>query len=229
MKSQVSLFKSDQCAVLASQQKSTNQWSLLNSTNATQGFKIELNSGEKCKTNPEINYQTSYIMKCNKDMKSNIANLTNAGTFSINTCTQSLEFESKDACPIIDFYLLWNFFNDNYVIFGIAMIVIGLFELLLGAKMITITIFLVTTLASIAVIFIFLFQFIIPSGGSSAMVWVVLGISTVVGLILSYLIAKNNKEVIGIILGCLMGYTFGMMLYSIVIRYVKANPTVSIK
>ena len=121
---------------------------------------------------------------------------------------------------------MWNFFQSYKIFFGVILIVIGLFEVLLGAKIMIVTIFIVTSLVTITVVFIFLFQFIIPSGGHPGIVWAALGISTVVGFILSYVVAKYREFFIGTILGVYMGYFVGIFLYRVINAFVKGGGAV---
>jgi len=148
--------------------------------------------------------------------------------FKVNQCLNTFEFQTAEACPKINFYLIWQFVEKFSFIFGALLIVIGLFETFYGAKVLIVTIFLATCMATITIVFIFLFQFIIPTGGNPAIVWVVLGISTVVGLLLGYLVSKYNKALIGMILGGYMGYILGLVLYDSFLVKIQSNPTVYI-
>lgn len=226
-KSQVSAFENKNitgdCTILASQQKSTNEWSLLNPENATQGFQIKLNSGDQCASNKTQNYSIIYEMKCNDnaDVKAGTFNLTNAEDFDKSKCENILRFKSKDACPQANFYAIWQFLQKYKIFFGAALIIIGLFEVFLGAKLMIITIFIATCFATITIVFIFLYQFIIPHGAPQSVTWVVLTVSTITGLLLGYLVAKYKKLLIGFILGGYMGYILGLLLYNIVLKYVN--------
>jgi hypothetical protein len=167
-------------------------------------------------------------MKCNPFMASGDYNLTNKEQFNSASCSNVLEFESKEACPVADFYAIWNFFLKFYIFFGAILILIGLFEVLLGAKLMIVTIFLASTFVVITVVFIFLFQFITPNGLNNNVVWVVLSLSSLAGIITGYFIAKYNKFLIGFILGGYMGYLLGILVYNLGLKYIDANPVVKI-
>jgi hypothetical protein len=162
-------------------------------------------------------------------MTKGLLNLTaeSQNNFDKNKCENILEFESKEACPKADFYGVWNFLQKYKVFFGLFLIVLGLFEVFLGAKLMIVTIFIVSCTLTVTVVFIFLFQFVIPSGAHPAIVWVVLGISSICGLALGYLITKYNKLVIGVILGGYMGYFLGIMLYNLALNKINGSPAVS--
>jgi hypothetical protein len=160
-------------------------------------------------------------------MKSREFNLISAN-FEINQCLNTFEFQSAEACPKLNFYVIWQFISKFSVIFGAVLILVGLFETFYGAKIMIVTIFLATCMATVTVVFIFLFQFIIPSGGSPAIVWVVLGISILIGIVLGYIVSRYNKAVIGMILGGYMGYILGLILYNSVFVKIESNPTVNL-
>ena len=207
--------------------KYANQWALINSTDPNEGVSISLNSGSVCSSVPNTTYQTTFLLRCNEKMATGQYDIISK-SFKVNQCVNTFEFQTAEACPKINFYLLWQFVSKFSFIFGAVLIVIGLFETFYGAKVMIITIFLATCMATITIVFIFLFQFIIPSGGSPAIVWVVLGISTVVGLVLGYIVSKYNKALIGMILGGYMGYILGLVLYDSFLIKIQSNPTVKI-
>ena len=78
------------------------------------------------------------------------------------------------------------------------MILIGVFELFFGVKLITITIFIISTLIVVSFVSVFILQFIIPAGSHSKIIWVVLGISTVLGIVLGYFMSKGYKIFVGL-------------------------------
>jgi hypothetical protein len=214
------------CLRLAGEQKNTNNWTLLNTTNPNEGIKIQLNKGDTCRSNPQTSYSISYKLKCNVYMESGKFNLTNQDQFDLNKCTNELEFESKEACPT-DLYAIWNFLLNYKIFFGAFLILIGAFLNLLGSKLIVITIFLTTCLSTVIVVFIFFFQFVIPNGANHSVIWVVLAIAGISGLFLGYFVAKFKKLLIGIILGGYMGYILGLLLYNVALNHIQANPTVN--
>lgn len=215
---------------LAGAQKSTNNWTLLNSSDAYGGFEITLNSGQTCQTDSSQNYTTSYIMKCDQSMKPGEVNLTqeSSSSFMKIKCKNHLEFYSLEACPKLNFYAVWNFLQQYKIFFGAFLIGIGIFYTFLGAKLMTVTIFLTTCALSVTVVFIFLFEFVNLKGANSSIIWVVLTIAVVAGLVLGYFVSKYNKFLIGMILGGFMGYILGLVLYNFALNHVKANPLVRI-
>jgi hypothetical protein len=225
----VTSIKNDQpneCTILSSEQRSTNNWALVNETNPNEGFIIELNSGESCKLDSSKNYTVNYLMKCNKWMSGGEFNLTSKYKFDTNSCHNQLEFESSEACEKANFYAIWDFLQSYSYLFGGVLIIVGLFEVFLGAKLLVITIFLTSCFSVITIVFIFLFQFVIPNGANPAIIWVVLGISSISGLILGYFISKHYRFIFGFLLGGYMGYFLGLLLYNVALNKIDANPAV---
>jgi hypothetical protein len=161
----------------------------LDSTLPYIGVAIDLSKGDTCGDGG--NYALKLNIKCNLDMNKGEVNILDSGVFNPDkTCSNTLNIETKEACVDQNLYEIWGFIKANSFIFGAVLIAIGLFAVFLGNKMIVVTIFLVTTIAVMTVVFIVMFQFIIPSGANHAIIWVVLGISAAVGLLLGFLIAR---------------------------------------
>ena len=140
----------------------------------------------------------------------------------------SIVFESKVACPKANFYEVWKLLNDNFWIFGVIMIVFGLFLNFLGSKFVNVTVYIFTCLLTIIAVFILVFQFILKDGSSQTTVWVVLGISVVIGAIFGYIVVKYRNWLLAIIIGGYTGFIFGNLLYNIGLKYIEANPQVII-
>ncbi len=71
-----------------------------------------------------------------------------------------------------------------------------------------------------------MFQFILPTGAKPNIVWVVLGISIILGGIFGYFVVKYRNWLLSIIFGTYTGYIFGNLLYNVGLKYIKANPDV---
>lgn len=139
-----------------------------------------------------------------------------------------IEFESKVACPKANFYEVWKMLNDNFWIFGIIMIVFGLFLNFLGSKFVNVTVYIFTCLLTIIAFFILMFQFILKDGSKESTVWVVLAISAVIGAVFGYFVVKYRDWLLAIIIGGYTGFIFGNLLYNIGLKYIQANPQVFI-
>ena len=144
----------------------------------------------------------------------------------INKNPNFISFESKEACPKANFYEVWKILNENYWIFGVLMITMGLFLNFLGAKFVIFTIFIFTCLITILFFFILMFQYILPSGAKPEIVWVVLGMSVILGTILGYFVAKYKNWLMSILVGTYTGFIVGNLFFNLGLKYIKGNPDV---
>jgi len=94
--------------------------------------------------------------------------------------------------------------------------------------MITVTEFIIACGSTLVVTFLFLYQFIIPSGANPNIVWVVLGISIVLGLVFGYFMTRL-EVLFFIALGALLGYVLGEVVYNLGFNRIQtSNPAVRI-
>lgn len=145
---------------------------------------------------------------------------------NLNQNSSKIIFESPEACPKANFYNIIMVIKQNVWIFGTATILIGIFLAFFGAKLIIVTIFIFTCSITILFFFLLMFQFILPAGSKPEIVWVVLGISIVIGIIAGYYTAKYKNVLLSIILGSFTGFILGNILYNVALKYIKFSPTV---
>ena len=69
--------------------------------------------------------------------------------------------------------------------------------------------------AIIIIVVVFFFQFILPAGTSSWIIWVILFIGASLGIFLGYYIAKNDDKFLSLLVGCLGGFFLGELLYNL--------------
>jgi hypothetical protein len=217
-------FKDKDCHNLAGPINLGNRWSLLDDNNPDKGVRIFMNSGDPC-GNGNKNYTMTLDMVCNPDI---VDKAVIKGDINPTACDNKLNFETSLACPNKDIYAVLKFIKDHYSFIGIILIVVGLFLTFLGNKLVTLTIFLITTIVSITLLFVFLFGFIIPGGANPGIVWVVLGIALISGIVLGYLVTKYKKTLIGFTLGAYLGYLVGILLYNALLVRLASHLHVSI-
>lgn len=147
-------------------------------------------------------------------------------TVDLKTQSTKLIFESPEACPKANFYEVVKIIKENVWIFGIATIILGLFLAFLGSKFVTITIFIFTCATTILFFFLLMFQFILPAGSKPEIVWVVLGISIIIGIIAGYYVAKYKDILLSIVFGGFTGFILGNILYNLAFKYINFSPLV---
>lgn len=208
--SQVLGLDGNKCVAMSGSYTKPNKWELLDTNNFMKGVKITLNEGND--TCSDGKYQTIFELECN-DASITLTPLFTEG-FKPGVCKSTYSFSTKEACPNLDILSMVKFFGDNYIIFSLVIIILGLFELILGANIIIITIYIITSITIITIVFIFIMQFIVVGFDKPGVFWAVLVISLVVGLVLGFIIARYKKNIIGFILGGYSGYIVGTLIYS---------------
>ena len=128
-----------------------SEWSLINPDDQRSGIKIKMSPGDDSK-------RVIFEIKCD-----NSTNMTEVETNSSISDTELIfKFSSIYACPQADFYDIYKIIVEKKYIFGSALILIGLFELFLGQKLVTATIFIFSAAIVVLFVFVFFFQFILP-------------------------------------------------------------------
>ena len=184
-----------------------SEWSLINPEDQRSGIKIKMSPGEDSKI-------VIFQIKCDDN-----TNYTYEGSSSsIDDKELYFNIRSAYACPQADFYDIYRIIIEKKYIFGSALILIGLFELFLGQKLVTATIFIFSAALVVLFVFVFFFQFIIPGGVNDTVFWIVLAIAIIVGLVLGYFVAKYKDKFFGIIMGALLGYIIGQILYNLALN-----------
>ena len=191
-----------------------SEWSLINPDDQRSGIKIKMSPGDDSK-------RVIFEIKCD-----NSTDMTKVETnSSISDDELIFKFSSIYACPQADFYDIYKIIVEKKYIFGSALILIGLFELFLGQKLVTATIFIFSAAIVVLFVFVFFFQFILPGGVNETVFWFVLAIAIIVGLVLGYFVAKYKDKFFGIIMGALLGYIIGQILYNLALNRININQT----
>lgn len=167
-------------------------------------------------------------MKCDYDKTDIGTDPIDPELFDSNECQNTINFATKEACPTFNFFIIASFLERYKIIFGIVLIILGLFLTFVGAKLAAITVFIATTLGVIICTFILMFQFILPGGTAQFVVWIVLGIGLVAGIGIGFIAGKYSKAVLGFIIGGLTGYLLGMVIYTSATVHISGNAYVSL-
>lgn len=147
--------------------------------------------------------------------------LTYEGGFD-DTCHVKTSFNSRLGCAIVNFNIIWDFLQDNEYIFAGVLLALGLFLLLVGYRLLIITLFIAGCIAATAALVILSYQWIVPDDAENYIGWVVLGVSFVIGCFVGFIVAKYRK--FGVF--CLAvwgGVTLGLLLNNAVMRYADSQ------
>ena len=216
---QVAANPDENCTKLAGGIGTGNNWQVSNET-----ITITLNPVDDNDKNV-----VKFVLECDSD-KTHTKQTTPVANYSYyqknvdGKLETVLYFKTYEACKQGDFYVIWKFINDFEWIFAIVLIVAGLFEAILGQKLLKPTAFILSCGVSIVVIFVFFMQFLLPSGTASWVIWIVLAIATCIGIPLGYYVAKYDDKFIPILAGGLGGFILGEFLYNLFGNQISLKP-----
>lgn len=191
---------------------------ILDKTDPFGGLQITLNSGDVC---DDKKYSVTYNILCNPEMEKGVVKFNNEDEFSVNKCNNVLNGQSRAACPFVNYYIIAYFLNQYSLFLGAAIIVIGLFLLILGLKFIKATIFVSAAMACTTLSAVLYFN--IFNAESTTTVWIVLGIGFLIGILLGYFLI-NITSAFFMLIGGYMGYTLGVFLYHLFLNLIHADP-----
>ena len=182
-------------------------------------LQIEFNGNEEHKVFNKL--------KCNDEVDMKFINYSSKSYYNKNKGNYTktvLYFETKEACPKFDFYVILKFVNDYFYIFAILLIAFGLFNCIFGQKLEQYTAF-ILALFGITVASLFLFQFILPQGCAKWIIWVILIIGIILGCTAGYFVYQYYDKVFSFLVGGLVGFLLGEFLFNLLGNLIKANAT----
>ncbi|CAI2369987.1 unnamed protein product [Moneuplotes crassus] len=166
----------------------------------------------------ETNFGVTFEIFCDKDQQDlpvfteNVAKSTD--------CRPVFRTHHNGGCQVGDLGALWRFVEANSIIFGIASMVIGFYNLILGRKFIKPTIGLIFLVTVVAVIMFFFYVFFLPRTTAKWVGWLILSISVVLGGIVGFFASKLVR--IGVIvLGFWAGVGIGLLLNNLVFYHIN--------
>jgi hypothetical protein len=182
---------------------------------------ISFAKGEKCSN---TSYHKTFIKLYCSDEKDFFKDIKFSG-FDENSCTHTISSNSVYGCALTDTYLLKKILHEYWFIFGIGLIIIGVYLCFYGHKIIWLTAMLVLALVScfvISIIFLNLFPSLITTEAS---LWILLSVGFAFGALIGCLIRAKVQLVVAII-GAGMGYCLALFAYQIIQSFIEWNPQI---
>ena len=199
--------------VLSYKSPKDNKWEKLEN-----GVKITLVDGDFCKDSK--NYSIIYNIKCNEDEDD--YNILNSNDFDDkDLCQKTLYLESKYGCPQLSIYNIYKFIHDNKIIFCITLLAIGIVLCFFGKKFIYATIFIFSSIICIFIIFMFVFNVVLPKGieVDDTVLIIVLIVSFIPGIGIGFLIIKHQHFLLACILGGVSGFFLAIFVYDLLLNH----------
>ena len=195
--------------VLSNNEPEKNKWKSFDD-----GVIIELSNGTIC--NGAENYSIEYNITCNEDI-----NGVDVKDYVINGCNSTLYIESKYGCPQFSVYNFWKLVHNNKVIFFILLLAIGIFLCFFGKKLIYVTIFIFSSIISVSIIFMFVFNVVLPKGieVDQTVLGIVFIISFIPGIGIGILIIKYQHFLLACVLGGVGGFFLSIFVYDLILNH----------
>lgn len=197
-----------------------NTWEEINENKGT-GLKISLAEGEKCDDN-NSRYSLTYEIFCNVSQSDVILNFTN---FDINKCKNVIQGSSKHACSLNNYYRFQAFFENNRYYISFVVSAFGLVLAAFGKKLFKFLAVILCGIALVQLVGILIVNLIKQWFTKELYIWITLGVSFIVGMVVGIILLKCIT-VLFFIVGGAFGYVIGVFVYDILIMYVNWNGTI---
>jgi hypothetical protein len=184
-------------------------WILTQNSAKKPVLNIAYPSGDVCAAGKT--YQTSLELTC--DPKVNVPLITNDKTFSEKKCLNVIKMTTKYACSSGRFSAWWNQFGMPKQGLAGILIALGLYFIIFGVYNWKTN----SILINCGILGLILYSFL------SLFVKVNLGLCMLLGVGIAFL-AFNFEAFNAVILGVVVGYLFGSLLYNLLVKAVQINP-----
>jgi hypothetical protein len=182
---------------------------------------ISFAKGEKCSNS---SYHKTFIKIYCSDEKDFFKDIKFSG-FDENSCTHTISSHSVYGCALTDIYLLKKILHEYWYIFGIGLIIIGVYLCFYGHKVVWLTAIIVSGLIFcfiISIIFLNLLPSLITTETS---LWILLGVTFAFGALVGCFIKAKVKLIVALI-GAGMGYCVALLAYQIIQSFIEWNPQI---
>lgn len=216
-----SYFLPNKCNPLVDNKDKGAKWTILkNKNDTTESITINLPQ------DPSSSKKVTFKLKCDLDekkYKDNKLEIIDDENYEDENGI-FLSFKTYYACGKLH-YRVWKFIEDHYIIFSIILIILGLIITFLGQKFIVVTIYIVVTAFVVFLAFIIL-AFSVTENTKNWVIWLVLAIALVLGVVLSFFVAKYKEKVLGILFGVIGGFFVGQLIFNACSRKITWHPQV---
>lgn len=182
------------------------------------GLKLLYKGGNRC--NATNFYQLEVQLNCD-EYASKVSYVLDTSSVK-DPCSPRVILTSAESCPKLTLGTLWTFFNKYYYIFGVTMILGGIFLMVFGGRLYQVTMFLAGQISVAAFIMIIMFASVYPTNSPMWVVWLTLIVSIGMGSGVGYAAQKWAR--IGVLLiGTWIGGLFGALMYSMLFNAFAGN------
>jgi len=197
------------CKRFAGKSDEDKTWTLSQDKRRNDILTIKFPSGDNC-GNGNF-FETTVELTC--DRKANVPVLTNNKSFDPKKCKNVIKMRSKHACSQGRFTAWWNQFGVPKQGLAGILIVIGLYFIIFGVYCWKTN----SVLINCAILGLILYSFL------TLFVKINLGVCMILGIAIAF-IAFSFESFNAVILGIVVGYLFGSLLYNLLIKAIPMNP-----
>ena len=110
--------------------------------------------------------------------------------------------------------MIWDFVDDNKLLFSVVFAAIGLFVTFFGKRFMKVTLFIAGFILVFGAVMAVAFGFFVKSDTPDTAKWIILACAIILGLLTGLAISRKTAQKIGFfILGALLGVILGAFLY----------------
>ena len=207
---------------------SKNEWDQLPNDEPQSGLMITLSKGDVCKkrNGKEIFHQTYFKIYCDDSIDDDdflkYVNLSDF-YFQNDECNHYILAYSIYGCALNDWYLLRRLMNENKYLFGIGIILVGLFFCMWGKKYHVYTMVLIFGVVASYIVTIIVLNFLSSLITTEKSLMILLGVGFLIGAFIGFML-KAKLTLLTILLGGAMGYSIAEMAYQFVSGFIEWNP-----
>lgn len=151
------------------------------------------------------------ILDCQEDVTTPVISKPYKVDSAMNSCNLMVTFSSKDVCPSFTTNALWDFMQQYSYLWGAVFIVMGLFLCIFGLKLFEIAIFIITAFATTFILLLGFYSIFLTDDTQDWVGWTVLVCSTIIGLIVGFIMYRMKKLGAAILAGW-GGFMLGLLL-----------------
>lgn len=185
-------------------------------------MELALSEGETCKNDPSKKYETIYQVVCDKNATS--PRFDPSFTFNSDLCTNKIKVYSIAGCPQLNFYSIFRSVVSNKYIFGPVLMALGIFLCFFGNYFFFVLCLLIGVL-TVSFLTLFVIFSNIHIVFSTGVFWGVIAVTVVIGIIVGFLLTKN-EWIIDYVIGGISGFFLGLFLYNFVFNRINSNPKI---
>jgi hypothetical protein len=197
------------CKKFAGKSDQEKTWTLSTDAMKQSVLTVKFPSGDSCA--PGKNYQTTLVLTCDK--KSRVPVITNDKTFDETKCENVIRMTSRNACTSGRFSAWWNQFGIPKQGLAGILIFIGLYFIIFGVYNWKTN----SILINCGILGLILYSFL------SLFTKINLGLCMIMGIGIA-LIAFSFPSFNAALLGVVVGYLFGSLLYNLLVKVIHVNP-----